>query len=1028
QPLFPAANGTYYYDGYDSVGNRHVYVAATGTYYYVDSSGSTTVGDPVSLPVTTPYIATVAASATSFQFNNTHAALYTIVTSTDAGGGVTTGTGYTARSGTWFALDTAFSSASASAITIAGQTGTAVHPAAFSGERLDITTGAGSNIVTISMGNGNNTVSLKDSAITSLATKGSTGQAVLLADTANLGGNHFYGENLLVTNATGRVFAFGMGDNTITLVSSTVASAGTGAVFGWNNTTTSTRRSFAVGSFVTLENSAIITSASYAPVFQMIGDWGGATVTGGTLSTAGVGSTILRLVSQNDTNDHAIFMALFKNTVLEAQQGSVIDINVEAANSAAYGQAGGANKGLITVIDDSYDVLIESSTVSGGVAALRIGAAGSHIAPYGDRTSVLVRDSVFAGGIEMIAGGGVNETSGAYLVFSATNTQFSGGISITGTHLARISNQAAFYLYDSTFTGDITLTNRGNLLLKSTRTPIEGALSLSGSTQAELRLVDSPVTAGITVADTAVLTGEILGSGSNGPVTAHGGSIDLVLDRAPAGGITADGAASVVLLVGNDAAIPGGLHLAGSATLALTLRDASRFTGDVTINDRATLALATAGRSGLALDGSLALAGIWQISEKTTLNGGLALSGSLGTIAIANAGPDSLVLSNGLSGNGRLDILSIDGGALGNPKIRVIHDQTGAFLSGASVPLLLAHPVDYGLAAYTLKNEADGAYLVGGLAAGSFGTGGAAVFNSRAHVVEDWFAALAPLNYRLGLLREPGDAAPSRGSLWLQARADTTRVNHSGDALDFTSRAYGLTAGVDTRRDFDTATLHTGIFADTSRTLRDFTGSADGLSTSAGGGIYAHWLHRSGLHLSAIARFDVYQATLDTRNANNAMSASYNSQAGGVALEAGWRLGLGGGWWLEPAAQLSLASIPGVSYTTESSRPGNVIPITTSDARATQWLGRLALGKTLHKNWQLRGHLAAATTSASGGAFTAPGLDNADFTISGSRVEASLGVVRNIGLASRLTLDAAYTGASDYKRPCTLSMGWSMNW
>jgi outer membrane autotransporter protein len=1109
-PPFPASTGAtaiYYYDRYDAANDRYVYISATGTCYYVNSAGITTVGEPATNPITTPYRVTIAAGGTAnFQFNNTHPALYMPV-ATGTGGsypwppdGLDTAANYAVRSGTWHASDVTFSiltTSDTAAIHISGYTGTGstaqAHPAAFIGENVNaivshatgndrralaIYNGAevflhggtlsktvvganngssetiylvgnqegrgssshlygenltiiasGSNIGAINMGNGNNTVTLVDSTITVFNNRNNTSQAILLADTQNLGGNHFTGTNLTITNNSGRVFAFGMGDNAIALFSSTVINNGAGAAFGWNATTSSSYRHFAAGSIVTLEDTIVTTTADYSPIFQMVGDWGGASVNGGTLSTTGAGSTILRLVAQHDDTDHTIFRATFQNTVIEALQGSVIDINIGVTDTN-YGsnQIGGNDKNLTTIVDDAFNIIIRSSTVSGDVAALRMAAAGTHFSPYGERTNVFVYDSGFSGGIEMIAGGGLAETSGAYLTFTASNSQLSGGLSITGTEAARFSNRAIFYVYDSTWTGDLTLTNRGDLALHFNNTPIDGALHLSGSTWCGLNLTDSPLLGGINARGVATLTGFV--TGAIGPITAGGNaSIDLDLDRMPSGPITAGESADVRLRVGNallatDATLTGGIHLSNSATLALTLCDTDRFNGDITIRDRATLAFATTAATPLTITGSVALAGIWRMPGKTILSGTLAITHPLGTLAIENASPDSLVLANGLSGNGRLDILSLTDEALKSPEFRVIHDSTGDF---ATDSLVLARPVDYGLAAYTLQNRPDGAWLVGGLS-----SAGAAIVNSQAMIAGDWFAALAPLNYRLGQFRLPGagssGASGNTGDFWFQARYDTTDVNRSGSSLDFTSRTLGFTAGIDTRWDYDNATLSIGIFADTVRTAREFTGSADGLTTGAGGGLYAHYQHRAGLHASIIARFDASENTFDTRNPLNAMNASYNTQAGGAALEAGWRFALPAGWWLEPAAQVALVSLPGVSYTTQSNRPGNVIDITTSDARAAQWLGRLAFGKTLDKNWHIRGHLAYATVNADGGAFTVPGLANIDFTVAGSRDEASLGIVRLLGRTGRLTLDASCTAASDYKRPCAIFLGYNHAW
>jgi outer membrane autotransporter protein len=285
-------------------------------------------------------------------------------------------------------------------------------------------------------------------------------------------------------------------------------------------------------------------------------------------------------------------------------------------------------------------------------------------------------------------------------------------------------------------------------------------------------------------------------------------------------------------------------------------------------------------------------------------------------------------------------------------------------------------------------------------------------------------------------------AAGDTGTFWLQARAGLTRSRRDNAALDFTQRAFGLAAGADARWDFASSSLATGIFADTARTLRDFSRSADGSTVAVGGGLHAQWSHRTGLHLAAIARLDTFKNTLDTHSPANALAADYNTQAFGLALEAARRFRLPAGWWLEPALHLSLAKFPTVTYATRSNKTSNLILITIDDARATQTLLRLALGKPLDDNWSLRAHLAAAKVAVNGGKFSAardqpaatgnklaaPDITQADFTIDGARAEASLGIERRVGRASRLTLDAAFTAASDYTRPFTLALGYNLAW
>ncbi|AWI09378.1 autotransporter outer membrane beta-barrel domain-containing protein [Ereboglobus luteus] len=940
--------------------------------------------------------------------------------------------------------------------------------ATFYGKDLTIVT-SGQALEAFNQGNGNTSVELYDTTISStIGGANANTQVFNLNDQQSQGGAHFYGENLTieVTNTSNmaiRTFAFGYGANSITLKDSTVTTGGgKGAVFRWKTAegtggNAGGNEAMADGftSKVFLENTNVTANGDYAPIFQQTGRLGWAEVTGGTLTTTGIGSPIIRLAGANDARDESKFTGIFKGVVMEAQNSSAIDLDMSIKDTANYGEdGGGVGKEVTTLITSTWDLIFVSSTLT-GTSAARMATAGAINSPYSTWVNMNVFDSTINGCIEMLAGGSIDamaETTGASLVVQGTNSVFTGGFFITGTEGARKVHLARFDLTDSTFTGDITATNRGESVFNFVRTPLTGDIVLSGSTNTYLDFIDSSITGGVYIEGTATLRNRpgldlhnrraVLKNSAitDGFTLAGASTVDLTFvgaDSVVSGGITATDTATGVFRFEESSSLNGGVTLSGSSSVFIVLSSVDQFTGDLVVRDRATLALSTFANTPIYLNRGLTLGGIWRIPGKTTLEGSLDITSSLGTISIANASHDSLILANGLTGNGRLAIESFDSATIGGSEIRVIYDQTGNFAPDA---LILAHPVDYGLFAYDLENRPDGAYLVGGLDSGSYGAGGAAVFNTQALVVEEWYAALAPINYRLNQLREnnrgvlTGEDSPSSGdsgSFWFQSRFNYTRVDLDGSSRDFTSRAVGLTAGGDARWDYDTSTVSTGIFADTSLTGRDFIGTGDGHTTSAGAGAYVHYQHRTGVFVSAIARFDIYEHSLNNNDPTNDLSGDYHSQAGGVAIDIGWRFNLGddSGWWFEPAYQIALAKFPSVSYTTKSNREdNNIVDIDIADARATQNLFRFAFGRALGKRWSIRGHVLAATIDASGGEFTARGVDKADFTIAEDRAEVSLGVSWLVGRAGRLNLDLSYTEADAYDRPCSVYFGYSHRW
>jgi len=961
-------------------------------------------------------------------------------------------------------------------------------------------------------------------AANSSATNNTT-EAILITDTAGQRGSHLYADGIAITVQNTRAIAIGQGANTVTLKNGTLDSTANAAAITFHPAGDTTERA------VALENFAITTTGSNAPALHYVGDYARFSLTSGTITTTGDGSPALRLVNARNTqvnngvttyNSLSKFDAEFRDATITSLAGAGIDINYDPM-SAAYGQRPAeVARAATSWFEGVYDIRLYDTTLAGALAAIRLAASGSAAAPFYTNVNLFLYDSTLNGAIQMLAGDNTTYSSGVRLALTGSSSTLNGDITLDGNAAASRSHQAIITLENSAINGTLRSATRGEFHLRLTDTPISGALALSGSSLAFLDLARSAISGGIALADNATLNGTLRSTTISNALTATGAGVISLSPDNSANGITATGAsflslsldastiagginatdnAALTLTLENASAITGGVTLSGSAALTITLRDParsaasaaasansaastapaatarfSRLEGDITIADRATFALAaaTASTTPVTLSNNLSLAGTWLITTPIRHTGALTLTDPRATIAISNAATDSLTLANGLTGAGRLDILSIDGSTLGAPEIRVIHDETNTFTTATTAttaPLRLSRPVDYGLAAYTLQNRPDGAWLVGGLSGASYGSGGAAVFNTQALAAEDWFASLAPAQRHLEQLRAaatfmgsagvppadegrpdprpergqgqgagrtlsadgtpalPKTAAGDAGSLWLVTSAATTRVSRDSAALTFTQRAFSIAAGADTRWDLDASTLTTGIYAATTRTLRDFTATADASTITVGAALYAQWHHRNGLHLAAIGRLDTHKNALDTHVPNNALSADYNTQTQGLSLEAGWRLAHPRtGWWIEPTLQFAAAKFPSVAYTTRSNKPANIIPISIADARATQTLLTLALGKPLNENWSLSARVAAARVATNGGAFTAPNLTRADFTISGNRLETALTLERRIGPNTRLTLDAAHVAARDYNRPLTITLGYLHLW
>jgi outer membrane autotransporter protein len=952
-----------------------------------------------------------------------------------------------ARGGTWDYQDTVFTNTTTQntpAVLIYGYSNGTAHPVTFTGTNLTLlaeeTAGIGREVFNIRDGA---SVFLYSSTIAQTradaagAAGGAGNEAIYIIDANDQGGSHLYAEDLVITTAATasiRGIALLAGQNTVTLKRGSLTSHSSAAAIAWQVGDN-------LGSTVTLEDFNITTHADYAPGFQFIGGKARLSFTGGTLATTAASSPGLRLVHGNLNGGRAKFDASFTDATITAAAGWAIDINYDPANTTNYLQGAPVTKSPAALYEGIYELQFRGSTITGGAGALRLATSGAYNLPLNTTVNLLLVDSTLNGDIRMIPGDGITSTSGARLVVRGTNATLNGTLTIDGNDNALKSHQAIITLNDSTLNGGIVSENRGDLHLTLNRTPLDGPLTLKGDTLAFLHLANSPVAGPVSLSGSSRLeAGITAGALAAGIALADDATATLTLDNTTiADGLAATGRATLALALNNASTLDGGITLADTARVEITLDTGGRLRGDILAAGASTLTLAAPAGATLTLASNLTLDGAtWRLAGKVRHTGTLTIASPASTIAIATARGDDLVLDTGLTfapgiaDTARLDIGAIAGDILGKPEIRVIHTGTAPFITESNPePLILSHPVDYGLAAYTLENRADGAWLVGGL-----GTAGAAVVNSTALAASDWFATLDPVHRHLDRLRDlppvPAGARFDTGRFWLHTRAADAAVDRPGDILDFKQHTLALTTGVDMRRDGPHHLLTAGAFAATTRTDRDFTGAADGRTITTGAGLYALWRHTRGPHLAATARFDAAKTVFDTRTADNVMRASYHHQTAGASLEAGWRLDhlLPASLWLEPAVQIALARLAGVTYTTRSNASDNRIPVTVDGARALQYLAQLSLGRALGEHWTARARLACADIDLTGGGVTA-GVTGTRLTggaLAGTRLEAALGLARRLTRDSLLSLDYDYSRAQNHTRPWSLSLSYTRAW
>jgi hypothetical protein len=601
--------------------------------------------------------------------------------------------------------------------------------------------------------------------------------------------------------------------------------------------------------------------------------------------------------------------------------------------------------------------------------------------------------------------------SGAHGAFRMTSSSTSGAAVAEIPTLARVS------LAGSALGGDVFVNDGAQFILNGTASRLDGALRLSGSAPA----------AAVTLAAGSAITGGIVLSG--------GAALDLSADASViTGTLAAAGHSSAKVRLTGGSTL-GAIALDDFAALELTMDNTSAILGDFSIRGGATYTLLPADNASLVFSKPLTLAtgGNLRVAPgaNLTLTSPLTFADPAATVTLADARGDDLVLAAGLAGKGRLIVQGIHAGALGQPEIRVVRDDTRALAPDA---FLLAAPAANRLFAWHgLENRPDGAYLT----RGGFSSVGAAILDTPALAAADFFDALPPVFRHLDGLREndaldalPRQAGGDAGALWLSTRSGATTAGGARPGLAFDQQTFALAAGADLRWGGrpDLPALTAGLFADTARSAKDFAGDADGRATTFGGGLYALYQRPGAWHASATVRIEEAGHAFDVRDTG--LSADYSARSAGAALQFGWFLpGLSpAGWWAEPSVEAGVARIGGATYDTRSADAANRFRVSQGSATAAHARAQITLGRDFAEKWGFRARFAVSHLGISGGDISCDDVEGANYLLDGFRAEGTLGLVRRLGPGGRLWLDCGTAHAAHYKRSYAISLGFGKAW
>ncbi|OAM91059.1 autotransporter outer membrane beta-barrel domain-containing protein [Termitidicoccus mucosus] len=467
-------------------------------------------------------------------------------------------------------------------------------------------------------------------------------------------------------------------------------------------------------------------------------------------------------------------------------------------------------------------------------------------------------------------------------------------------------------------------------------------------------------------------------------------------------------------LAGGDATVD---TLAGSVTNAGTLRFMSA-TGTVS-NLAGGLLLPTGAGATLAHlrnDGVLNLSGLPFGAAGAT------------TIASNLAGTGTIVMDVNLR-TGEAQTLHVAGAASGTHTFAFNNQTTGEVdkpqrlrlglvqIDGANDATFEGMVTDHAMNVFTVQQR--GGEVI--LAYGGQTSLADAVLSTTGILGADWHYSLDSLRSRLGELRNRTDGTPP-GSGWVRANAYHLDADRevAGDA--FGQDTYEFSTGMDRALPLGRATLYAGGYGVFGRSERDYDRYGAGRTIHLGLGLYASWLHASGLYVDLVARVDRYENRLAVHEADGySTEARYNSAGLGFSAEAGWCLAVWKNLWLEPSLSAAVARLTTPDYETDDG-----LGVSISDATSAQYRAQLRLGVDLGR-WQPHLRLAGVDCETSGGQVLVYG-DTYTPKVDGWRIEAGAGFSFLINDTNQVYFDYEYSKADTYTRPWALSLGYRHAW
>jgi outer membrane autotransporter protein len=304
---------------------------------------------------------------------------------------------------------------------------------------------------------------------------------------------------------------------------------------------------------------------------------------------------------------------------------------------------------------------------------------------------------------------------------------------------------------------------------------------------------------------------------------------------------------------------------------------------------------------------------------------------------------------------------------------------------------------------------------------------GDAIINTTSMMGADWHYELESLNKRMGDVRRSvfAESARTGGNVWISGHGYHINASSlTAGGYKFEQDVYGVTLGADKLFHVGRSVVLLGIFGGMTNINRDFVNHGDGSSDIANGGVYATWLYQGGFYADIALKYDSYGHEFTSRGDDiETARGDYDTKGFGGAIELGYLIQAGGGWWCEPSVQFAYAKLKGADYTTDSD-----LAVSVDDAVAQQYRAMVRWGKTFGASLNIYVKAALVKSASSDGEIVINEVMPRRAEFDGVRTEFGIGTTHMISKRSQIWIDYEYAKAENYTKPWSFNAGYRLLW